>query len=110
MKAATNRQRSSAPPRERRTRQAPRARDESHRERREEAAETDRACRATPGNRPVRFQAERTARELCDGRMPWGQTAAMTGRSLRRNLTLADLSWPQAARMSRPRGVRTGAA
>ena len=37
------------------------------------------------------------------------QPAWAGGRSALRNLTLADLSWPHAARMSRPRGVRTGA-
>jgi len=46
------------------------------------------------------------------GHVAWqfpGQAAGSATRSDRRNLTLADLSWPQAARMSRPRGVRTGA-
>jgi len=36
-------------------------------------------------------------------------TAEDCARSLARLRRLSDLSWPQAARMSRPRGVRTGA-
>ena len=38
-----------------------------------------------------------------------GQAAGRGSGSRLRSFTLADLSWPQAARMSRPRGVRTGA-
>ena len=38
-----------------------------------------------------------------------GQAAERGSGSRLPNRTLADLSWPQAARMSRPRGLRTGA-
>ena len=42
--------------------------------------------------------------------VPYAGTAASAIRSLARLRTLADLSWPQAAMMSSPRGVRTGEA
>ena len=49
-------------------------------------------------------------KEHADRQRDAGVQAAESGSGSRlRSLTLADLSWPQAARMSRPRGVRTGA-
>ena len=51
-----------------------------------------------------------THRKHRDFRRPEAVRAPRTGTvAARRARTLSDLSWPQAAAMSRPRGVRTGA-
>jgi hypothetical protein len=47
--------------------------------------------------------------EIAASRFALLATTAKHQAWLRRALTLADFNWPQAARMSRPRGVRTGA-
>jgi len=62
------------------------------------------------GGSPVGFY-EKYRRWRLDRAGAQGVSAAAAGASLgalRRRLTLADLSWPQAAMMSSPRGVRTG--
>ena len=60
----------------------------------------------------ARLRASPDAARIAGGRRRWlpQPAAASASSSLRRFFTLADLSWPQAAEMSWPRGVRTGLA
>ena len=55
------------------------------------------------------IEYERRAEQRIEHCADYKVEAEVRSRSLRRALTLCDLSWPQAAKMSRPRGVRTGA-
>src|SRR5271170_6321484 len=76
---------------------------------REAAAGIDRGRRRCRHRRRAHIRGMKRTRSRTELMRDQAAGSADRSSSLRRSLTLADLSWPQAARMSRPRGVRTGA-